>query len=171
MKITGIKTFLVKNTGAPCVFVRVDTDEGIHGVGEAYSAGPNRAMAEVIHDFAAWLIGQDPREVERLWHLMYNGSRFPMGIVTGAAVSGIEHALWDIKGKALGAPVWELLGGKCRDRIRVYQGVDGPTPEELAANAVALVEHHKFTALKLAPFPPSLHARAWPETLSFDGGA
>lgn len=166
MKITGIKTFLVGNAGAPCVFVKVETNEGIYGVGEAYSAGPNRAVAEVIDDFGTWLIGHDPREVERLWHLMYNGSRFPPGVVTGGALSGIEHALWDIKGKALGAPVWELLGGKCRDRIRVYQGTGGGTPEDMAANAVRLVERYQFTALKLAPFPPDFHHLSWNETVT-----
>jgi galactonate dehydratase len=145
--------------------VKVETDEGLHGVGEAYSAGPNQAVAEVIDDFETWLIGQDPREVERLWHLMYNGSRFPPGVVTSGAISGIEHALWDIKGKALGAPVWELLGGKCRDRIRVYQSPYGDSPEELAANAVRLIELYKFTALKIVPFPSEFHSLSWNETV------
>ena len=166
MKITKIKTFLVDNPGSPYVFVKVETDEGITGVGEAYPAGPNRAVAEAIHDFGSWLIGQDPREIERLWHLMYNGSRFPGGVVTCGAISGIELALWDIKGKALGAPVWELLGGKCRDRIRVYQAVHGNTPEELTERAQALVERYAITAIKVNAFLPDLHQKSWPETLN-----
>ncbi len=155
MKITRIETFLVHLTNRNHIFVKVHTDADIHGVGEAYSVGPDLAVVEVIKDFESWLVGQDPREVERLWQLMYNGSRFPFGVVVGAAISGIEHALWDIKGKALGAPVYELLGGKCRDRIRVYQSASGRTPEELADNARRLVETYGFTALKIAPYPPN----------------
>jgi galactonate dehydratase len=151
--------------GSPVVVVRVHTDEGITGIGEAYSAGPNLGVVEVLRDFESWLIGKDPREVERLWHLMYNGTRFPPGIVTGAAISGIEHALWDIKGKALGVPVWELLGGKCRERIRVYQAPGGSTPETMAENSVALVERYKFTALKLNPFPANAESLPWNETV------
>jgi galactonate dehydratase len=154
-----------RGAGAPCIVVRVHTDEGITGIGEAYSAGPNLGVVEVIRDFESWLIGQDPREIERLWHLMYNGSRFPPGVVTGAAISGIEHALWDIKGKALGVPVWELLGGKCRERIRVYQAPGGGTAEAMAENAVALVERYKYTALKLNPFPANYLNVSWNETV------
>jgi len=95
VKIARIETFLARSSGAPTVIVKVETDDGLHGVGEAYSAGPNRAVAEVVADFAGWQVGHDPRAVERLWQLMYNGSRFPPGVVTGAAISGIEHALWD----------------------------------------------------------------------------
>jgi galactonate dehydratase len=152
--------------GSPCIVVRVHTDEGITGIGEAYSAGPNLGVVEVIRDFESWLVGRDPREVERLWHLMYNGSRFPPGVVTGAAISGIEHALWDIKGKALGAPVWELLGGKCRERIRVYQAPGGNSPETMAENAVALVERYRFTALKLNPFPANFESLSWNESVA-----
>jgi galactonate dehydratase len=166
VKISRIETFLARSSSAPTVIVKVETDDGLHGVGEAYSAGPNRAVAEVIRDFAGWLVGRDPREVERLWQLMYNGSRFPPGVVTGAAISGIEHALWDIKGKALGAPVWELLGGRCRDRIRVYQAPHGDTAEELAASARDLVDRYGFTAVKIGPFPPDFHALSWSETLA-----
>jgi galactonate dehydratase len=151
--------------GAPSIVVRVHTDEGLTGIGEAYSAGPNLGVVEVIRDFESWLIGQDPREVERLWHLMYNGSRFPPGVVTGAAISGIEHALWDIKGKALGAPVWELLGGRCRERIRVYQAPGGENAETMAENALALVERYRYTALKLNPFPANYADLTWNETL------
>jgi galactonate dehydratase len=165
VKIARIETFLARSSSAPTVIVKVGTDDGLHGVGEAYSAGPNRAVAEVIRDFEGWLVGQDPREVERLWQLMYNGSRFPPGVVTGAAISGIEHALWDIKGKALGAPVWELLGGKCRDRIRVYQAPHGASADALAADARALVERYGFTAVKIGPFPPDFQALSWSETL------
>jgi galactonate dehydratase len=161
MKITQIHTFLVREAHRNLVFVKVLTDEGLHGIGEAYSCGPDDATVQVIHHFEEWLVGQDPRNVEHLWQLMYNGSRFPGGSLVNSAISGIEHALWDIKGKALGAPVWSLLGGKCREKIRVYQGVGGGTPEELAENGRSLIEKYDYTALKMSPHPPGAQAMPW----------
>jgi galactonate dehydratase len=154
MKITKIETFLVRPGSRNYVFVRVHTDEGLYGVGEAYSAGPDDAVAAVIHDFEEWLIGRDPREIEFIWQLLYNASRFPGGVVTNAAISGIEHALWDIKGKALGVPVYELLGGKCRDHVRVYIHSGGATPEELADNTARRLERYGCDAVKVSPFAP-----------------
>lgn len=154
MKITQIETFLVRPDSRNYVFVRVQTDEGIYGVGEAYSVGPDDAVVAVIKDFEEWLIGRDPREIEFLWQLMYNASRFPGGVITNAAISGIEHALWDIKGKALGAPVYELLGGKCRDHISIYVHAHGETPEALAENAAARLDRYGCTAVKVGPQPP-----------------
>ena len=132
--------------------MRVLTDEGVHGVGEAYSVGPDRATVAAIEDLAEWLIGRDPLDIEGLWQLMYAGSRFPGGSILNAAISGIEHALWDIKGKVLGVPVYELIGGKCRDRVRVYQSAGGDTPEALAESAQRLVRTYGYTALKMFPF-------------------
>jgi galactonate dehydratase len=152
MKIQEIEVYLVELGRRNIPFVRVVTDEGLHGVGEAYSIGPDRATVAVIEDFAEWLIGRDPRDIEGLWQLMVAGSRFPGGSVVNAAVSGIEHALWDIKGKALGAPVYDLVGGKCREKVRVYQSVGGSTPEELAAQARERVATYGYTALKMFPF-------------------
>lgn len=154
MKIARIDTFLVRPQSRNFVFVRVHTDEGLYGVGEAYSVGPDDAVVAVIKDFESWLVGRDPRDVEFLWQLMYNASRFPGGVITNAAISGIEHALWDIKGKALGVPVYQLLGGKCRDWVRVYIHAHGATPEELAENAVARLERYGCTAVKVGPQPP-----------------
>ena len=151
MKITQIETFLVRPDSRNFVFVKVHTDEGIYGVGEAYSAGPDDAVAAVIHDFEEWLIGRDPRDIEFLWQLLYNASRFPGGVITNAAISGIEHALWDIKGKALGVPVYQLLGGKCRDKVRVYIHAGGNTPEELVENTVSRLERYGCTAVKVSP--------------------
>ncbi len=154
MQITGIETFLVRPANRNFVFVKVHTDEGLYGIGEAYSAGPDEAVAAVIHDFTDWLIGRDPRDIEFLWQLLYNASRFPGGVITNAAISGIEHALWDIKGKALGVPVYQLLGGKCRDRVRIYLHAGGATPEALAENALAQLARYGATAIKVSPFPP-----------------
>jgi galactonate dehydratase len=92
---------------------------------------------------------------------MYTGSRFPGGSLVNSAISGIEQALWDIKGKALGAPVWSLLGGKCRQKVRIYQGVGGSTPDELAENGVRLIEQYGYTALKMNPHPPDGERLPW----------
>jgi galactonate dehydratase len=157
IRITDIKTFLV-GLGRNYVFVKVETDQGLHGIGEAYSCGPDQATAAVIADFKSWLVGQDPRNIEYLWAMMYNFGRFPGGSVVNAAISGIEQALWDISGKAAGLPVYRLLGGKCRDKVRVYQGIGGSDPRQLAESARAAVEKYGYTAVKIPPHPPGMHA-------------
>ncbi len=165
MKITHIETRLTELGHRSIPFVVVYTDEAIYGVGEAFSCGPDRATVAAIHDFEEWLIGRDPRDIEGLYHLMYAGSRFPGGSVVNAAISGIEHALWDIAGKAAGLPVYRLVGGKARERIRVYQSVDGSTPEEAADNAEQLIQTYAFTALKMGPLPPDWQAMPWNQAL------
>src|SRR6188508_367927 len=151
IKITDIKTYLVGVEGRNLVFVKVETDQGIHGIGEAYSCGPDDATVATIADFKRWLVGQDPRNVEHLWAMMMNFTRFPGGLVVNAAISGIEHALWDITGKVFGVPVYRLLGGKCRDKIRVYQSAGGGEPKAVADQAVALVRKYGYTAIKMSP--------------------
>ncbi len=166
MQITDIKTHLVNPGGRNLVFVEVFTDEGITGIGEAYSVGPDRATVAAIHYFADWIKGFDPTDIEALWARMYNGSRFPGGSVVNSAISGIEHALWDISGKALGVPVYKLLGGKCRDKIRVYQSAGGGTPEALAENALALIEKYGYTALKISPHAPGSYGMPYNEVVN-----
>ncbi|HHX43390.1 MAG TPA: galactonate dehydratase [Chloroflexi bacterium] len=165
MKIVGIDTYLVNIGHRDLCFVKVRTDEGLYGVGEAYSAGPDEATANVIHYFEEWLLGMDPFDIEGIWQKLYIGSRFPGGSVVYSALSGIDHALWDIKGRALNTPVYQLLGGKCRQRIRVYQNPGGATPEETLENAQRLIERYGFTAIKTNPLPPNDHAMPWPQVL------
>jgi galactonate dehydratase len=141
LKITDVQVFVV-NAGRNYVYVKISTDQGIHGWGEAYSAGPDEATAATVRDFKEWLVGKDPRNIEYLWATMYNFTRFPGGLVVNAAISGIEHALWDIAGKAAGLPVYMLLGGKCRNKIRCYQAAN--TPEQ----ARSLIAKYGYTALK-----------------------
>src|SRR5579862_2843212 len=141
LKITDVQAFLV-NAGRNYVYVKVSTDQGIHGWGEAYSAGPDQATVATVVDFKEWLVGKDPRNVEYLWATMYNFTRFPGGLVVNAAMSGIEHALWDIAGKAAGLPVYMLTGGKCRDKIRCYQAANSPE------QAKSLISKYGYTALK-----------------------
>jgi galactonate dehydratase len=121
VKITEVKTYL---TGRGWIFVKVLTDEGIHGVGEG--GGWPRVVATAVEDLAPVLIGEDPFHIEKLWHKLFvSRSGVAMtGMVAGGALSALEMALWDIKGKALGLPVWNLLGGKMHDRLRVYTHAD-----------------------------------------------
>jgi galactonate dehydratase len=149
MKITDIKTFLVGAGGRNWVYVKIVTDQGIHGIGEAYSAGPDEATVKVIEDFKLWLVGNDPRNVQYLFDVMYNTTRFPGGLIVNSAISGIEHALWDIAGKSAGVPVWALLGGRTRNKIRTYQSTGGATPQQAGENAKAMIEKYGYTALKM----------------------
>jgi galactonate dehydratase len=161
MKITDIKTYLVGVGNRNLLFVKVETDQGIHGIGEAYSCGPDEATVATIQDFKRWLVGQDPRNVAHLWAMMYNFTRFPGGLVVNAAISSIEHALWDISGKAAGLPVYMLLGGKCRDKVRVYQSAIGAEPKEVAEHARALVQKYGYTAVKISPHMPGGNAQPY----------
>jgi galactonate dehydratase len=155
MKITDIKTFLVGAGGRNWIYVKVLTDQGLYGIGEAYSAGPDEATVKVIEDFKLWLVGQDPRNVQYLFDLMYNTTRFPGGLIVNSAISGIEHALWDIAGKAAGLPVWALLGGRTRNKIRAYQSTGGgATPQEAGEAARKMVETFGYTALKMGIVAP-----------------
>ena len=151
IKITDIKTFLVWSGGRNWIYVKVLTDQGIYGIGEAYSCGPDEATVKVIEDYKLWLVGQDPRNIQYLWDLMYNTTRFPGGSIVNSAISGIEHALWDIAGKAAGLPCWALLGGRVREKIRLYQSIGGASATEAAENAKRLIETYGYTAVKMSP--------------------
>lgn len=123
MKITQIKPILVREGDHNYGFVKVETDSGLYGLGEIGLARRVRAAAEVLHAFSGDLIGQDPFRIEHLWQVMFRGGFFPGGLVQSAAVSAVDTALWDIKAKALGVPVYELLGGRVRDRVVCYPHV------------------------------------------------
>lgn len=145
MKITKLEVFPV----APrWQFLKVETDEGISGWGEPIVEGRAATTAEAVHELSDYLIGKDPRRIEDLFQVMYRGGFYRGGPVLSSAISGIEQALWDIKGKALGVPVYELLGGAVRDKVRLYAHVPGTTPEECAAAAKKLVASG-YTALKM----------------------
>ena len=143
MKITEIKTFLMQAgaphdkswasdgkswhvTGRNWLFVQVVTDAGLTGVGEC--SGWPRVIERAVEDLAHVLIGEDPAHIERLWQKMMSAimGHGMTGVVGGGAMTGIDMALWDIKGKALNTPVWNLLGGKLRDRIRIYSHASTP---------------------------------------------
>ena len=110
------------------MFLQVLTDEGITGNGQPYSIGPDEAIVATIDAMKPWFQGQDPSRIEWLLRRAKNTMRFPLGQVAWSALSGIDHALWDIAGKVAGEPVYSLFGGATRDRVRVYHGVHGDSP-------------------------------------------
>lgn len=145
MKITALKTYLVPPRW---LFLKIETDEGISGWGEPVVEGRAHTVQAAVQELADYLIGQDPLRIEDLWQVMYRGAFYRGGPILMSAIAGVDQALWDIKGRAYGQPVHQLLGGPCRDRIRVYSWVGGDRPADVAAQAVAAVERG-FTALKL----------------------
>lgn len=165
MKITDIETFGVNLGDGNHVFIKVHTDEHLHGTGEAYRVGPDLAVEQTVHYFKDWLVGEDPTRIEHLWRIMYNGSRFPGGSVIGAAISGIETALWDLKGKIHGVPVYQLIGGRCRERVRVYRGIGGGTPQQIAEDALRAVKKEGFTGVKMSPQPSGSVKMPWGQVL------
>ena len=121
MKITNIRSLIVHAEMRNWIFVRVDTDEpGLFGWGEATLEWKTRSVAAAIDDLSPLIIGRDPRDIEKLVRIMKKHSFWRLGVIGISAVSGIEIALWDIFGKSLSAPVWMLLGGRVRERVRVY---------------------------------------------------
>lgn len=121
------------------LFARVTTDTGIVGLGESGAWGHQEAARAAIDTFARYLVGEDPDRIEHLWNLMHRFSYF-QGAAINSAISAIDIALWDIKGKALGVPVYSLIGGACRTKARVYGHAYGKTIAALVANCVALRE-------------------------------
>jgi len=120
MKITDIKTVVVQNPGRTFVNVLVDTDEGLTGLGEAGLQRRWKAIEGGVEHLKKWLIGQDPTRIEYLWQRMFRGGFYPGDRLIGSAISGIDIALWDLRGQTLGVPVYELLGGRSRDRVECF---------------------------------------------------
>ena len=161
MKITAIKTFMGLFSGRNRGLIKVETDEGIHGWGEAYSIGPDLSIEPIADYIFEMIKGEDPRRIEYIMLKLTQQFRFPPGGVGLAVSSAVDHALWDISGKAAGLPVYMLLGGSCRDRVRVYQGAGGRDGEETANSAQRLNEEWGFTAFKLSPFRLSPDVDRW----------
>lgn len=162
MRVVGLKTFMQRVGQRPRLLVCIDTDEGISGWGEAYNHGPDRALVPVLEYLFEQIRGVDPRRVEYVSQKLIRTSRFPPGALGLAAIAAIDHALWDISGKAAGLPVYMLLGGNVRDRIGVYAGIyTAPDAEKCLDIALGLHEAFGFTAFKLSPFRGDLHARRW----------
>ena len=144
MRITDIEALPVTEGSASALFVIVDTDEGIYGVGESGLSGRMEAVVGAVHHLKAMLVGEDPFRIGHLWQLMYRGGFFPAKLVLSSAASAIDIALHDIKGKALGVPVYELLGGRQRDKVVCYPhnqvGADSSAITPLVESCLATVE-------------------------------
>jgi galactonate dehydratase len=137
MKITSFSTYRV----APrWMFLKIETDEGISGWGEPVLEGRARTVEMAVREFGETLIGRDPRRINDLWQTMYRSHFYRGGAILMSAIAGIDQALWDIKGKALGVPVHELLGGRVRDRMKVYSWVGGDRPGDVIENMQRLME-------------------------------
>jgi galactonate dehydratase len=145
MKITKLTTFVVPPRWC---FLKIETDEGIVGWGEPVLEGRAQTVAAAVDELADYLVGKDPRNIEDHWTVLYRGGFYRGGGIHMSALAGIDQALWDIKGKALGVPVHALLGGKVRDRIRVYSWIGGDRPGETAAQARERAARG-FTAIKM----------------------
>jgi galactonate dehydratase len=164
MKITKIKTFVVNARMRNWVLVKVETSEpGLYGWGEATLEWKTRSVVGAVEDLSELLIGQDPRRVEYCWQIMHRQYFWRGGITNMTGISGIDQALWDIKGKELGKPVCELLGGPVRDSLRLYDHLGGGSlegmyktiePSEFAERILASKENG-FTAVKAMPIPVS----------------
>ena len=149
MKIRSIKTHIVGEV-RNFLFVVVETDEGITGVGEAGITWREEAMAGFVHALTPSLIGQDPNRIEHLWQVMLRCGFFPGGRIGAAAISAIDIALWDIKAKALGVPVYELLGGLVREKVVCYPHVPDGTLEEMVSGCRQKIdEGWKFVRFNL----------------------
>lgn len=150
MKITAIKTYPINVGSGVQLVVKVETDSSIYGWGASGLSGRELAVVGAITHFKKLLIGRDPRQIGALWQEMYRGQYFEGGRVLSAAISAIDIALYDIKGKALGIPVYELLGGKQRDYVECFASVRFTTKEELLEYSRILVKEG-WKMLRLAP--------------------
>lgn len=154
MKVTAIKTFVCHAYRTNWVFVKVMTDSGLYGVGEATLEYREPTVVQAIMELERYLVGKDPHNIEAFWHDTCRDAYWRGGVVLMSALAGVEMALWDIKGKDLGVPVYKLLGGKVRDSVKCYANgwfAGAKTPEEFAGKAKIAVENG-FSGLKWDPF-------------------
>lgn len=128
MKITRLTTYRVPPRW---MFLKIETDEGIVGWGEPVVEGRARTVEAAVHELSDYLVGQDPCRINDLWQVMYRGGFYRGGPILMSAIAGIDQALWDILGKSMGQPVYKLLGGRLRDRMKTYCWVGGDRPGEI----------------------------------------
>ena len=145
MKIQKIHTYLVRPRWG---FVEIETSDGLTGWGEAVLEGHTATVMACVKEMEEYLLGKDPERIEEIWTTLYRAGFYRGGGVMMSAISGIDQALWDIKGKRYGVPVYQLMGGACRDRMRVYSWVGGDRPHDVAMDAKKKQEEG-FTAIKM----------------------
>ncbi len=154
MKITNLQTYIVHCYRTNWVFIKLDTDAGISGVGEATLEMKEKAVEAAVLELKDYLLGKDPRDIEQHFHVMYRDSYWRIGPVLMSALSAVEMAMWDISARELGVPAYRLLGGKYNDRVKAYANAWFPgakTPEAFAEKARQAVARG-FLALKWDPF-------------------
>ena len=132
MKITGLKLYPVRPRW---LFLKVETDEGICGWGEPVVEGHAHTVKAAVEELSGYLVGQDPLRIEDHWQVMYRSYFYRGGPIMMSAIAGVDQALWDIKGRAAGLPVYQMLGGACRDRLKVYCWIGGDRPDDIRRQA------------------------------------
>ena len=145
MKITKLTTYRVPPRW---MLLKIETDEGLVGWGEPVVEGRARTVETAVHELSKLVVGQDPARINDLWQAMYRGGFYRGGPILMSAIAGIDQALWDIKGKALNAPVYELLGGRVRDRMKTYCWVGGDRPADII-ESIHKVREAGFDTVKM----------------------
>ncbi|MCR8636402.1 MULTISPECIES: galactonate dehydratase [Paenibacillus] len=145
MKIKSMELFKVPPRW---LFLKITTDDGIVGWGEPVVEGKADTVRTAVEEMSEFLIGRDPGHIEDLWQVLYRGGFYRGGPILTSAISGIEQALWDIKGKSLGVPVYDLLGGPCKEKMRVYAWIGGDKPSDVAEAAKEKIAQG-YTAIKM----------------------
>lgn len=145
MKIQQITAYLVRPRWC---FVEIETDEGISGWGEPVVEGRASTVKACVEELSDYLVGRDPEKIEDIWNTLYRGGFYRGGPVLMSAIAGIDQALWDIKGKALGVPVYQLMGGACREKMKVYSWIGGDRPKDVAEDALKK-KQQGFSAIKM----------------------
>jgi galactonate dehydratase len=166
MKIDRLRVFMSRDKDRPRVVLAMDTDEGITGWGECYNHGPDLALFPLFEYLLQFIRGQDPRRITHIHQYLMKQTRFPPGALGLAAISAIDHCLWDISAKALGVPVYQLMGGHVRDRVQVYAGMYTAPDAPQARDAMdALNAQWGLKAFKLSPYRLDMHRHRWGEVV------
>ncbi len=169
MKITDVKAIVVNAEMRNWIFVKLETDEGLVGWGESTVEWKTRAVVGCLEDMKTLLVGEDPRRVEHLWQVMYRQHFFRPGMVETSAISGVEMACWDILGKSLGVPVYQLLGGAVRDHVRLYDHLGGGEMHSVYHTLSASEAREKATESIEAGFDAIKLEVVIPRTRDLDG--
>ena len=145
LKITKTETFLVPPRW---LFLKISTNEGIEGWGEPIIEGRARTVDAAVQELSDYIIGKNPHQIEDIWTMLYRGGFYRGGAILMSAIAGIDQALWDIKGKAFNTPVYNLIGGACRQKIKAYSWIGGDRPKEVAQQA-KIAQDSGFHAIKM----------------------
>ena len=166
MKIDRMRVFMTRDKDRPRVILALDTDDGLTGWGECYNHGPDKALPPLLDYLFTFIKGHDPRRIEYLIQYLLQQSRFPPGALGLAGISAIDQCLWDISAKALNVPVYMLLGGHARDRVRVYAGIYTAPDVPAARDEMARLRGaYGLTAFKLSPFRLDIHRHRFGEVV------